>query len=293
MVKKNARIAVVAPAGRVNPEQLALPLERLHEKGWQCIPGKHLYSRDGHFTAPRTERLEDLNWALTSPDIDAVWFARGGYGTAQLLSDIAWPAVQPRPVIGFSDATALHIALFDAGMESIHGPVLTTLGVGKDAIDDASWHALGALLDNGMDTPLPGRRLCGPDQPVTGPLIGGNLTVIASLAGTRFAMKAHGSIVILEDVNEAPYRLARSLSQIIESGCLAGATGIALGDFLECGPGASKYQLEDVFAELLEPLSIPVLCGLPVGHGPRNIAFRHGAQAVLDPKIGIVAKARF
>ena len=233
-------------------------------------------------------RLSDLIWALTAPDIDAVWFARGGSGTAQLLSYIPWDSLDNRPVIGFSDATVLHISLFNAGIVSVHGPGLASLGADDQSADEVSWDALRSLLCEGRDIPLTGQLLCGPAKVIRGNLIGGNLTVIASLAGTRHAMKADGAIVVLEDVNEPTYKIERCLWQLIESNALAGAAGIGFGELTGCGRNdESADSLQQAVREMVEPLAVPVLWDLPIGHGKRNIAFRHGVAATLDPSLGI------
>ena len=283
-----ATIAVVAPAGRVDPAKLSSPFSRLRDCGWGYVLGQHVYDQHRYYAGSRDARLSDLAWALTAPDIDAVWFARGGSGTAQLLSDIPWDSLDRRLVIGFSDATVLHISLFNAGIVSVHGPGLASLGVDEQSVDDFSWEALRLLLCEGKDSMLPGHWLCGPAEVRRGNLIGGNLTVIASLAGTRHAMRADGAIVVLEDVNEPTYKIERSLWQLVESGALAGAAGIGFGELKGCGRGdESSDCLKDAIREMVEPLSIPVLWGLPIGHGRRNVAFRHGITASLDPAAGI------
>jgi muramoyltetrapeptide carboxypeptidase len=288
MLRTGARIAVVAPAGRVDPEKLRVPLSRLHSCGWDYVLGKHVYDRHRYYAGARDVRLNDLLWALTAPDIDAVWFARGGSGTAQLLADIPWDSLDRRPVVGFSDATALHISLFNAGIVSVHGPGLASLGADDQSVDEFSWDALRSLLSEGRDSTLTGQLLCGPAEVVRGNLIGGNLTVIASLAGTRNAMKADGAIVLLEDVSEPTYKIERCLWQLIESGGLAGSLGIGFGELKGCGRNdESADLLKDAIREMVEPLSIPVLWGLPIGHGRRNVAFRHGAAAALDASVGI------
>ena len=113
-------------------------------------------------------------------------------------------------------------------------------------------------------------------------MIGGNLTVLASLMGTPWALDTRGAIVLLEDVAEHPYRLERALCQLLDAGGLRGAAAIALGDFYRCRPDSGAYTLGDVFKEHLEPLGIPVIFGLPVGHSVHNYAFVHGARGVLD-----------
>ena len=109
MLKTGARIAVVAPGGRVRSEKLNFPLSRLQDCGWEYVLGQHVYAQHRYYAGSREVRLRDLVWALTTPDLDAVWFARGGSGTGQLLSAIPWNSLDGRPVIGFSDATVLHI----------------------------------------------------------------------------------------------------------------------------------------------------------------------------------------
>jgi muramoyltetrapeptide carboxypeptidase len=146
MLGAGARIAVVAPAGRVDQESLAFPLSRLRECGWKYVLGQHIYDKHRYYAGPRKARLDDLVWALTAPDVDAVWFARAGSGTAQLLSDLPWDSLDRRPVIGFSGATALHISLFNAGIVSVHAPGLASLGSDERSADDFSWAALRSLL---------------------------------------------------------------------------------------------------------------------------------------------------
>jgi muramoyltetrapeptide carboxypeptidase len=290
MLKPGAKIAIVAPGSRVDPEKLNVPLSRLHDCGWEYLLGEHVYDQHRYYAGSRDARLRDLIWALTAPEIDAVWCARGGSGTAQLLSGIPWDSLDNRPVIGFSDTTALHISLFNAGIVSVHGPGLVTLGADEQSADDFSWEALRSLLCEDRDSPLTGQLLSGPAEVVRGNLIGGNLTVIASLAGTRRAMKADGAIVVLEDVNEPTYKIERCLWQLIESGALAGAAGIGFGELKGCGRNdENPGYLKDAIREMIEPLSIPVLWGLPIGHGRRNVAFRHGVPATLDPAQGISA----
>jgi len=249
-----------------------------------------VYDQHRYYAGSREARLRDLIWALTTTDIAAVWFARGGSGTGQLLSGIPWNSLDGRPVIGFSDATVLHISLFNAGLASVHGPGLASLGADDESVDEFSWDALRSLLCEGRDTPLTGQLLCGPAEVVRGNLIGGNLTVIASLAGTKHAMRADSAIVVLEDVNEPTYKIERYLWQLIESNCLSGAVGIGFGELQGCGRNDENPDyLKEAVREMMEPLSIPVLWGLPIGHGRRNVAFRHGVVATLDPSLGITA----
>lgn len=279
MLGPGSRIAIVAPGGAVAPDKLRSGIARLVEWGWVPVLAPHLHGQRRYLSGTREERAADLAWALTATDIAAVWFARGGYGTAQLLASVPWADIQPRPVVAFSDGTALHWAMARRGLAAIHGPVLTTLGEGAGAVDEESRAALLRLLARGEATPLPGRQLCGPAASVRGRLVGGNLTVLASLAGTAEQLRAADAILFLEDVGEKPYRIERSLGQLIDSGGLAGVRGVALGDFLDTGGGGQ--DLHEIWLEHLERLDVPVLEQIPIGHGSRNFAVPYGAEVEL------------
>lgn len=280
MLNPGCRVAVVAPAGIFAPERLERGLERIRAWGLVPVHGPNLGRRHLFNAGTAAERASDLAWALTEPGIDAVWFARGGYGTAHLLDEVPYKLLDGRPIVGFSDATALFVALCGRG-RAVHGPVLTSLG---SLADDDTIEATRALLMEGRHPELPGEPFVGPDQVVRGPLTGGNITVLASLCGTPWAWRAAGGIAVLEDVGEAPYRLDRALYQLIRAGALDGVRGIALGELSGCAaPTDAGWSLDEVLAERLAPLGVPVLRGLPVGHAARNRPWRLGLEAELGP----------
>ena len=135
LLRDKARIAVVAPSGVFTAERLQIAVDALTAWGFVPVPGPGVTARHRYFAGTTQQRAEDLTWALTAEDIDAVWFARGGYGTAQLLDRLPWNDLDGRPVIGFSDATALHAAFANRHRLSIHGPVLhglTDFDLGTD-----------------------------------------------------------------------------------------------------------------------------------------------------------------
>lgn len=302
LLRSGARIAVVAPAGRFSRERLEKGAAVLHDWGYEVVYGPNLSAVDRYHAGTIDQRASDLAWACTDPTIDAVWLARGGFGCAHLLPVLPWEKLLARPLLGFSDATALHVALWLAGWTTfdrgllVHGPVVQTLAPAPAdgspspvLVDQVTRVALRDLLE-GRPTALPGRTLCGPAAVVEGPVVGGNLTVLASLCGTRWQLRARGSIVILEDVGEAPYRLDRALTQLIQSGALAGAVGIALGQMLDGAgrdPEGVEYGPLEVLRDRLMPLRIPVLCDLPVGHGVRNLPWLFGRRGRMDGR-GVV-----
>ncbi len=293
MLHPGARIAVVAPAGPFHPERLASGMATLQHWGYVPVPMANLQATHRYLAGTTEQRHADLRHALTAPDLDAVWFARGGYGTFAALQNLPWDLVQARPVLGFSDATALLIALQQRGLPAIHAPVLQGLAdpvqwttPGAVLIDSQSRDALRLALQSGSWPSLPGRQVAGPAADLSqgrhrGPVTGGNLAVLASLCGTPEQLDAHGKIVVLEELNEPPYRLDRLLSQLRLSGALDGCVGICFGDLQDCEPKDGAFSALDVAGEVLEPLGIPILAGLPVGHGSRNFAFPLGKTAEL------------
>lgn len=277
MLPAGARVAVVTPAGIPDPARLAAGMALISDWGLVPVPGAALGQRHRYFAGDREARLADLRWALTAPDIDAVWFGRGGSGTAQLLASLPLDSIDQRPIFGFSDATALFCALGRRGWP-VHAPVLHSLA---DGVDEASQRALQAWMA-GAPSRLPGRWLCGPTEAVEAPVLGGNLCVLASLCGTPHALQAAGSILLIEDIGEPPYKIDRLLRQLQASGALDGVVGVAVGELTGCAPPAgADWTVQDMLIEVLQPLGVPVVVGLPVGHGRENHCFSLGAQARL------------
>jgi muramoyltetrapeptide carboxypeptidase len=279
MLSAGARIAVVAPSGVFEPQRLARGMALIEAWGYEVVHGPHLFERHRYTAGSIDQRTSDLGWALSAPHIDAVWFARGGYGTAQTLADLPWDRMDGRPVIGFSDATALFSAMHARGLRGgVHGPVLHSLA---DLADLESQQALRQVLQGGA-VHLAGR---GSDfEPVSGPVVGGNLCVLASGAGTPWALRSAGCIVLLEEIAEPPYKVDRLIQQLVSSGALSGAVGIGLGEFKNCAaPAEAGWSLGDVLEDALAPLGIPIVTGLPVGHGTSNQAWRVGQDGTLGP----------
>ncbi|MEE2752117.1 MAG: LD-carboxypeptidase [Myxococcota bacterium] len=272
-----------APSGIFTPERLDAGIAVVEGWGYEVVRGPALEGRHRYLAGTDEERLEGLNWALTSSELDACWMARGGYGLSRLLDRVEWENVANRPVLGFSDGTALHSALYNAcGQSSIHSPVLHSLA---DHVDSGSREYLRSLMDGSNAGPLYGRLLLkGRERlPVVGPLVGGNLCMLASLCGTRWQLNASGCILLLEDVAEPPYRVDRLRQQLKMSGVFEGVVGVAVGSLLGCEPPeGSDWRQEDLIREHLEDLGVPVLVGLPVGHGATNLAFVHGGLVRLE-----------
>jgi muramoyltetrapeptide carboxypeptidase len=273
------RIGIVAPSGAFDRQRLDQSMELVRDWGFELVPGPHLFSRHRYTAGTAVERGADLAWALTAPGLDAAWFVRGGFGTIHLLSDLPWTDMDGRPVFGFSDATALFCAMAANGVKgAVHSPVLYSL---SDHVDDESRAAMRLAL-GGLPLQLNAEQLSGSTVPIQGPVVGGNLCTLASLAGTPWALRAHGSILVLEDVAEPPYKLDRLLTQLRYSGALDGVLAVVLGEFTGCTvPEDADWSLRDLLLDLLKPLGVPIWSKLPVGHGSANRPWYHGGRGVL------------
>jgi muramoyltetrapeptide carboxypeptidase len=274
-------VAMVAPCGPVDPVRLARGLHVLDGLGLKVVAGPNVRNRRGFLAGTDRERARDLQEAWCDPAVTAVMCARGGYGATRLLDLLDWAAMEaagPKILLGSSDVTALHRAFaVRLGVATCFGPMPAcgTLG-GDDGPDPASLARLrSALFEEEAIEPVAGTRVVVPGR-AAGPLTGGNLTLLAALCGTPHAMRADGAVVLLEDVGEAPYRIDRMLTQLLQAGCLEGAAGVVLGSWVDC---------EDpmpVLAERLAPLGVPVLAGLPIGHGTPQFTAWLGIDAVID-----------
>lgn len=279
-LKAGDRVAVVAPSGPVDPARLELGCAVLRGLGLDVVVGKHALDQNPsgltYLAGSDAERAADLQEAWCDPRVSAVLCARGGYGASRVLGHLDWDAMRaaaPTWLQGSSDITALHVAFGRRlGVPTLFGPMVATL------LADADPEALDHLREG----------LCGPGAPVHGThapaggraegvLTGGNLTLLASLLGTPYAPgPAAGAIAFLEDVGEAPYRVDRMLTQLLQAGWFDGVAGIVLGTWTGCG------DLDAIFADRLLPIGVPILAGVPVGHGPRQLTIRLGARATLD-----------
>jgi muramoyltetrapeptide carboxypeptidase len=286
MLKQNANIAVVAPAGIPNLEGVEAGITLVESWGYRVSRAAHIGDKH-RLTAGTTDvRTRDLVWALSAEGIDAIWLARGGYGCMQCLPHLPAGLPDTRPVIGCSDATALLTYLDKRrGGPLVHGPMLETIAT---RVDDATRSHMREMLAGETNAPVPTEHFAGPSHAVRGRVVGGNLCVLASLAGTPWALESKNAIVVLEDINEAPYRIDRTITQLRISGAFDGALAFALGDFVKCEPPVgADYTLHDVLRDALEPLGVPVWSSLPTGHGSRNLAWRVGAMGEIG-KSGFV-----
>lgn len=292
-------VAVVAPAGRVNPHALDRGLALLREWGLEPVLGDAVYRAHGYLAGTDAERAADLNRFLRDPAVPAMICARGGYGSMRLLPHLDWEAARrhPKLLVGFSDITALHLALWrEAGWRTLHGPMLE---VHEDDGQMPAYNARGlhaALFGQAFPGPVPWPSEPDAPRPATvvpgrarGRLLGGNLELVTRLLGTPWQPDLRGAVLLLEEVGEAPYRVDRMLVQLNLAGALAGVAGILFGHSPTCEAdpdGPPGLSLLEVLQELLAPLGVPVLYGFPCGHSRYRATLPLGTMVELDATAG-------
>lgn len=266
-VRPGDTIAVVAPSSSFEHVLAWVGLGWLAQR-YRVRFTRGLFARAGYLAGADERRRDELAEALAAPDVRAVVAARGGYGASRFVHALDWAAFarNPRWIVGFSDVTALHAEAARAGVASLHAPHVTSLGRGDAHAREAFVRALERPL---AERAYRGLRALHPGA-AEGPLAGGNLTMLhACAAAGRLALPA-GCVLLLEDVTERPYRIDRSLSTLEVGGHLARASAVVLGDFTQCDPGPDGVTVAEVLRERLGRLGVPVVAGLPVGHGRRN-----------------------
>ena len=280
-LKHGDELRVASVAGRVARTPFDKGVALLEKAGFTVrFRAENLATDHSYLAGPTTQRLADLVDAFTSTDADGIVLARGGYGSMHLLEgfDAAAAATTGKPLLGFSDNTALHLVLNKAGLVTFHGPVVTAIG-GNSAL--AVQSAVDALTGGLVSGELTG--VGGSGSPVSGRLVGGNLSLLASCLPIEDCRPPEGGLLFIEEVGEPLYRIDRMLTGLRLAGLLDGFAGFALGSFHDCGEDETGVRA--VALEVLKPLDKPVVFGLPVGHSPDDLTIPLGGPVTLDPGV--------
>lgn len=263
------RVALVAPASALTPEEVDAGVTELKRLGLQAVYDDSLFARDRFVAGSAQCRTQAIHRAWADPSIAALVCVRGGYGSAQVLPllDAALMRESRKALIGYSDITALLAYYLQHGLPAIHGPMIDRrLSKGPEGYDESSFRRVlmatepaGELRPPHLDTLHAGEA--------TGVLAGGTLTQLISLLGTPWAVHVpQGCILFLEDVGERPYRIHRMLTQLTQSGMLARAGAIVFGEFPRCDEPGGDPAIRDVLRDFTSGFRGPVLFGFPSGH---------------------------
>jgi len=288
-------IGVAAPAsGFENRSEVLRGLEWWEERGYRVKLGEHVFDREDYVAGDERSRAADLMAMFTDPGVDVVQALQGGYGSAQTIPHLDFEVIaqNPKPFVGYSDITALHVAMRQrTGLATFYGYGLVGMGA-KESTAFSRERLLEVLRGEGAGT-VPRD----PDDPyvraiaggkITAPLVGGCLWLLLQTMGTPWEVELEGCIFFFEDYDAPPWYVDGMLTQLGHAGKLAGVRGVVVGDMEKCDWRESRPEwprtrsIEDVLEKHLEPLGVPVLYKLPLGHGKHLAALPLGVTATLD-----------
>ena len=290
-------VGVAAPASPYDSRSEVLRgVEWWESQGYRVKLAEHVFARDDYVAGDAKDRAADLNALFADPEVNVVQALQGGYGSAQTIPHLDFDAIaaNPKPLVGFSDITALHVSIRQrTGMPTVYGNGL--VGVGSAEASAFTRERLLAVLTGDATGPVPPN----PDDPyvrairggkVTAPLVGGCLWLLMQTMGTPWELDLDGAIFFFEDYKAPPYYVDGMLTQLKQAGKLGGVAGVVVGEMEGCDWGdlrpasdwARSRSLEDVLEEHLEPLGVPVIYRLPLGHGKHLAALPLGVRYTLD-----------
>ncbi len=285
------RVRLVSPASTPSTEALAETVDTLSALGLVVEVATHATDRLGYLAGRDRDRLADVNDALRDPDVRAVIATRGGKGAYRIANGLDVDAVRndPKLIVGFSEITVLHLFLLkECGLAAIHGAAWSAQTHGQVSADSFQNAAFGTspvtvLVD--QHEPTSALTTAGS---VTGPLIGGNQDMVAIASGWALP-PLDGAILLLEAFNLRLGHIDRQLTMLMNSGALDGIVGVAVGQYTDCGTDAltqGDWDEIDVLGDRLALLNVPILGGLPIGHGKNPQAVPLGSVATLDADSG-------
>lgn len=284
------RVALLSASSPVKEERLPLAVEAVRGLGLEPViyPSGYYENRHGDFAATDEQRAKDLMDAFLDPSIRGILALRGGQGAGRLLPMLDWEAIltHPKYFSGYSDVTALHIPMNNAGLVTWHAIMPATQYYQR--VDEYSFERLRCALFGGgpgrLDFPAgwQAQTLC--PGAAEGELVGGNLTLVANALGTPWALDVRGKVLFLEDVDETPEGIDRKLTQLRNAGVFDQCAGVVLGYWTRCQGSGERPELsvEEIVEELLGGLRKPVLAHVPCGHELPSMALPLGARVGLD-----------
>lgn len=289
---------VIASSAHHDPFEIDILLEALQSLGFKAKLGRHVGDRRGHLAGRDVDRAADLNSMFADPEVRAIHCIRGGSGAARILPllDYAMIARNPKPLIGYSDVTALLLAVqARTGLVTFHGPN----GISEWNPTNIHWRHQLIVAGESLTFVNPQERqeAIVPTEyrtrPITagvsrGRLLGGNLTVLTAMMGTPYLPDFRDAILFLEDVDEAPYRIDRMLTQLKLAGVLAGLRGFVWGTCSRCKPGEGfgSLTIPDILDDHIAPLGIPAYQGAMIGHIDKQFTLPLGIEVELDAAAG-------
>lgn len=300
-IKKGDKIAIISPAGSVEPSQLEKGIEMIKSKGFEPILGEHLYTKfsNGYnYAGTEDQRLKDINWALNDSEISAIWASRGGYGCQHLLHGLNLKEFSKNPkwYIGYSDNTVIQSFLLKKGFASIHAQTIKTSSFG---VTEESYDLIFDILKGKSPKYSLESNQFNKKGNIEGELIGGNLALIYALLGTKYSFDFKDKILFIEDIGENFYALDRMMMSLELAGVFTKIKGLIVGGMTNMGDEKENKQYEESFDDFANKLisdriskyNFPVVFDFPNGHIKDNRPLIIGGEVSL--KIGKTTSLNF
>lgn len=284
-LQKGDTVAIVSPAKKINRKEIQFAIDFLEGFGLNVTIGKNTLNSWNRFSGSDNERLEDIQWALNSDQIKAVFCSRGGYGSVRIIDNINFEAFSSKPkwIIGYSDITVfLNHLNSNCDTMSIHGPMPLNIINNPEEIKSAN-ELIETLFGKKLNTRFDFNKLNRIGKG-TGRLLGGNLSVLCGLIGTNSDINTNGAILFLEDLCEEHYKLDRMFHQLQKSHKLDNLNGLVVGAFTEMTDFSNWFDIDSykLIADHLANYEYPVAFGFPAGHTSTNTPIVLGAQYSLE-----------
>jgi muramoyltetrapeptide carboxypeptidase len=276
-IKTGDTIAIVAPSGilKNRSEEIQKAKDLLNSWGLQVVVGKYVFQQNNHFAGTDDERCEDLQNALDDKSIKAIWCARGGYGTVRILDKLDYSKFRENPkwIIGYSDITALHNQIHNEGFESIHAMMCTSLQDSFEEIEQTIQTFKDAMFGNALHYNLKGSTYNKPGT-ITAPVIGGNLTMLHTMLGSKTSIDTSGKILFIEEIGEYKYHIDRMLQSLKRAGYFNNCKGLLVGDISKLRTNTTLWgsSVEQLILDALDEFDFPIAFNMPAGHEKDNRA---------------------
>jgi muramoyltetrapeptide carboxypeptidase len=288
-LKAGDTVAIVAPSGILKDRTDEIELAQALLKSWglNYVVGEHVFSKDNHFAGTDDERCEDFQKALDDPKINAIWSARGGYGTIRILDKLDYTKFKKNPkcIIGYSDITALHNQIHNEGFQSIHAMMCVSLSEDNKGLDETITTFKEALFGKPLYYTLEGSTY-NRTGTVTAPIVGGNLTVLHTMLGSKTTIDVSGKILFIEEIGEYEYHIDRMLQSLKRAGYFDNCKGLIVGDITKVRKNTTAWgkPVQQLILDALSGYDFPIAFNMPAGHEKDNRAMIFGRTVEL--KVG-------
>ncbi|WP_460220571.1 S66 peptidase family protein [Psychroserpens sp. MEBiC05023] len=285
-LKAGDTVAIVAPSGilKNRNDEVAQAIALLKRWGLHAVVGKHVFSKADHFAGTDDERCEDFQKALDDPKISAIWCARGGYGTVRILDKLDYTKFKKHPkwLIGYSDITALHNQFHNEGFQSIHALMCVSLTKDLDDIKETLATFKSTIFGTPVNYTLDGSNYNRVGE-TSGALVGGNLTMLHTMLGSKTSIDTSGKILFIEEIGEYKYHIDRMLQSMKRAGYFDNCKGLIVGDMSKLRKNTTLWgsSVEQLILDALTDYDFPIAFNMPAGHEKDNRAMVLGKTIVL------------